>query len=121
MRTIKALLATALLCAMCCVWLAAGRWRQWRGLPVKDNCFTWAVRNSSYDAGDGLMLHKSSSGWFPHVSVVRGARSKSRTRIAIEEFIPRHRVPQQRPPTTFDGQVRRTVLIRESESLDVEF
>lgn len=103
----RILLGALLLFFACLYWLAVERVRALFGLPLKDNCLTWAWRNFDYWAGDGFLIHKSVSGWFPHVVRVRGAQAEPRMALHIEEYVPIRRVPNMvSPPHKFKGRVR---------------
>lgn len=86
--------------------------RRMIGLPRQDNCFTWLVDNYDYWGGDGIMGHRSVSGWFPHVTLIKGARTPDRLTITIIEYVPKVREPSVCfPKHKFDGYVRTTVMV----------
>ena len=103
----RVLLGAFLLSFACLYALAVERVRSFLHLPTRDNCFTWAWRNFDYWAGDGLNVAKSCSGWFPHVSVVKGMQDMDRMQIRIIEYVPIMRVPRMvSPPHKLKGRVR---------------
>lgn len=93
------------------IWLVEKRVRLAFGLPAGENCATWAADHFDYDAGDGLVLHRTvSKSWvrFPHVAIMRGARQADRQCIELIEYVPKVRdMDIQIPPRHFDGVVRR--------------
>lgn len=87
-------------------------WRRLGRVPM-DNCATWAADHFDYAAGDGVLLHQSLSGWFPHVVVVRGARDAQRPMLYLHEYVPLRRVAQGwMPPRKFAGRVRVTRFVQ---------
>lgn len=109
------LLMTICLLLAFAFWMAEKRWRKWVGLPVEDNCATWAAEHFDYLGGDGVMLHRTvSESWlkFPHVVIVQGARQAVRREITLTEYVPRVRLADVGwPPRKFDGVVRRTRFV----------
>ena len=99
----RVFLSALALSAACFYWLMEERVLRLMGKPTKDNCLTWAWRNFDYSAGDGFMAHKSKSGWFPHIVVVKGAQARE---LTLVEYVPTHRVDQTSPPHKFDGFVQ---------------
>ena len=93
------------------IWMAEKKWRRFCGLPTGDNCATWAAAHFDYDAGDGLVFHRTvSDSWlrFPHLAIMRGARHAERHVIELIEYVPKVRnMSQQIPPRYFDGVVKR--------------
>lgn len=98
-------------------WLFVEWVRNKRGLQPRDNCATWAIRNTDFGAGDGLMVSKSVSGNFPHVRVAKRVSKVSLREFDIEEFVPVKRVRQHQPPAHFDGRVLKTSFERK---VDIE-
>lgn len=101
------------LAPLCLYWWIESWVRQKIGLPRQHNCFTWLLDNFDYWGGDGIMGHRTvSDSWFPHVTIVKGARSSQRMTITIIEYIPKVRDPAVTfPKHKFDGYVRTTVLV----------
>ncbi|UCV26783.1 hypothetical protein [Ferribacterium limneticum] len=100
----RILLGAILLYFVCLYWLVENRVRGWLGLKIEHNCFTDAWANFDYDAGDGFMPHKSLSGWFPHVVIVKGARAENRMQLSLTEYVPVKRRPDMKlPPRKFKG------------------
>lgn len=91
-------------------WILEDLWRRFVGFPPLNNCFAWAARIYEYDSRDGLLIHKSASGWFPHFVVVRHARTEPPAdHVHCVEFVPVDRVPEVLvPPRQFVGEVRET-------------
>lgn len=97
---------------VCMYWWAESWVRRQIGLPASDNCFTWAVRNFNYAAGDGICFHRSRSSWFPHVVILNGMREEHRMTVTILEYVPTHRIDGiASPPMKFNGYVKRTRLV----------
>jgi len=105
------ILAAVFLAFAVLYWLAEGVVRRWLGLARLDNCATWAVRNFEYAQGDGLLIHKSLSGWFPHVAVLKGAGVEHRPALHLVEYVPLARVRRRWPPRKFVGKRKSTRLI----------
>lgn len=97
-------------------WLLAEWVRAKRGQAPRDNCATWAFRNTDFGAGDGLIVSKSVSGNFPHIRVARGVATKALREFDIEEFVPVKRSPQRKPPAHFIGRVMKTHFARKADS-----
>lgn len=98
---------------VCLYWWIEMWVRRQLGLPRQDNCFTWLVDNYDYWGGDAVLLHRSvSDTWFPHVSIVKGARNVDRTALTIIEYIPKIRENLVAfPKHKFDGYVKTTTLV----------
>ena len=107
---IRLIALLAILTPVGVVWMLEDWWRRFVGLSSLDNCFTWAARNYRYKSTDGLLIHKSVSGWFPHFIVVRNAGIEPPPpELLIDEFIPVVRDPSVViPKRKFVGKNRKT-------------
>lgn len=95
--------ATALIIAAL-YWIAADKIALAFGWRTKDNCFTWAFRNWDYSSGQGFVIEKSRSAWFPHISLfVKYDQGGKRI-----EYVPNDRQALVSPPSKFDGHIKTT-------------
>jgi len=104
-------LAGVLLLVPCLFWLIEDAVRRAFKWPCEDNCFTWAMRNWRYRKDIGLVITKSRSSWFPHISLIRFDEDYA-VRI---EYVPINRLNLKLPPRKFKGRVVETVFDKVSQ------
>lgn len=112
---IRLIVLLAIMTPIGLLWMVEDWWRRFVGLSSLDNCFTWAARNFQYVSVDGLLIHKSASGWFPHFVIVRNAGIEPLpSEIVLDEFVPVDRVPRVTiPKRKFIGRERITLYRKE--------
>lgn len=107
-KTLSKISITLLLVLAGIIWLIEGWILSKLGRKPHNNCFTYAFNNFDYLAGDGLVFHKSKSGWFPHILLIKNAQH--RDEIFLVEYVPVNRVAQRFPPRRFHGEVKMTTF-----------